>query len=346
MIVINVLTVCPPSHSFIEFDLLTCYNGGIMRTIIYGAGGIGSVVGGHLARTGHEVVFIGRAGHVNAINERGLQLITPNGTFILRLPAVTIPDQIKFRPDDVVFLTMKSQNTENALKDLQKVTKDVPIFCMQNGVRNEETAAKHFSRVYGVSIRLGAGFLKNGEVIARRDPAGWLVMGRYPRGNDELLEAVAKTLRAAGLLVMVTSDVMPYKWGKLMSNLSNAACAITDAKREDVEFINRAARQELHDLLLEAGIRCILDAQLAEEWPEFVIDLGSKGQSSTWQSLARKQGTVETEYFNGEVIRLAKKLGKQAPVNEGLMRICQEMAANHETPGKYTPEQLGKMLRL
>jgi 2-dehydropantoate 2-reductase len=42
-----------------------------MRTIIYGAGGIGSVVGGHLARIGHDVLLIGRPGHVNAINEHG-----------------------------------------------------------------------------------------------------------------------------------------------------------------------------------------------------------------------------------------------------------------------------------
>ena len=91
-----------------------------MRTIIYGAGGIGSVVGGHLARTGHEVILIGRPGHVNAINENGLKLITPVGTHIVRIPAVTSPEQIDFKPDDVIFLTMKSQNTEDALNTLKK----------------------------------------------------------------------------------------------------------------------------------------------------------------------------------------------------------------------------------
>jgi len=53
-----------------------------MRLIIYGAGGIGGVIGGHLARTGHDVVLIGRPGNARAINEHGLCLITPTGTHI------------------------------------------------------------------------------------------------------------------------------------------------------------------------------------------------------------------------------------------------------------------------
>src|SRR5271157_2931186 len=112
-----------------------------MRIIIYGAGGIGSVVGGHLWRHEQEVVLIGRAGHIGEINYGGLKLVTPSGTFILSVPAVTSPGKILFRPDDVVFLCMKGQDTADALKDLKEVVQDVPVFCLQNGVRNEETAS-------------------------------------------------------------------------------------------------------------------------------------------------------------------------------------------------------------
>jgi 2-dehydropantoate 2-reductase len=77
-------------------------------------------------------------------------------------------------------------------------------------------------------------------------------------------------------------------------------------------------------------------------------DYGSFGKplGSTWQSLVRQQGTVETEYLNGEIVRLAQKLGKRALINETLLRITEEMAANHELPGKYTPAQLTKILKL
>jgi len=321
-----------------------------MRIIIYGAGGIGCVVGGHLARAGHDVVLIGRPGHVKVINEHGLHLITPTSTYSLRIPAVTGPDKIDHEADDVVFICMKGQNTEEALRDLKGVTEDVPVFCFQNGVRNEEIAARYFPRVYGVMVRVGAVYLTDGEVIARRDPPGLVVIGCYPDGTDELVEAVAMKLRTASFLVKTTTDVMPYKWGKLIGNIANAIGAITNVSWGDTSIspITTAARQELQGLLTQAGIRWVPGEEVTQEWPELTAPprgrLDTEAQSSTWQSLGRRQGTVETEFLNGEVVRLAKKLGRQAPINEMLLRISQEMAANREPPGKYTPAQLSKLL--
>ena len=316
-----------------------------MRFIIYGAGGIGGVIGGHLARAKHDIILIGRPGHVNAINKNGLRLVTPTGTYVLRIPAATGPEQIRFRPDDVVFLTMKGQNTDEALRVLKKVNETAPIFCFQNGVRNEETAAKYFSKVYGVMVRVGATYLKDGEVTAHRDPPGWFIIGCYPKGIDKLAEAVASELRFAGFFAKTSEDVMPYKWGKLMSNLNNAIGAITDAwgDGDEVNQLSRAAQKELLDALAQAGIRWVSQEQVGQEMPEINAPLRGSfdpGGSSTWQSLTREQGSVETEFLNGEVVRLAKRLGRQAPVNEILMRISQEMAAKHERPGKYTPAQL------
>jgi 2-dehydropantoate 2-reductase len=322
-----------------------------MRIIIYGAGGIGSVAGGHLARTGHEVILIGRPRHVDAINEHGLKLITPVGTHILRIPAVTSPEHIDFKPGDIIFLTMKSQDTEDALKTLKKCVDQIPVFCLQNGVRNEELAAQLFKDVYGSTVRIGAVYMNAGEVIAHNDPAGWLIMGRYPRGTDTLVETIAAELRKANLYVLVTPDVMRYKWGKLMRNIRSAVGAITDAGHADCKPLNELVRKEAHDLLVEAGIPYVMDAQIAEEWPEFTNEPpkfagGGEPQNSTWQSLARKVGSVENEFFNGEIAKLAKKLGKKAPINEGINRVIQEMAAKREIPGRHTIADLKKILGL
>jgi 2-dehydropantoate 2-reductase len=321
-----------------------------MRFIIYGAGAIGGVVGGHLAMAGTNVVLIGRSGHVNAIREQGLRFITPSGLHVLKVAAVTAPGEIDFRQNDVVLFTMKSQNTEEALRDLGSVVSDVPIFCLQNGVRNEETAANYFPRVYGSYVRVGGEYLRDGEVICRRDPPGWLIMGRYPAGQDGLVDAVAAALRRAGFHVLATPDVMPYKWGKLMLNLGNAIGAITNARDGDIGRIGAAVRQEAQELLSQAGIRWVSEEQLAISWPESTERprsvLKTEGQSSTWQSLARRQGTVEADFLNGEIVRVAKRLGKQAPLNEALSGIVREMAAQRELPGKYTPGELLKMLGL
>jgi len=245
---------------------------------------------------------------------------------------------------------MKGQDTEDALKDLKAVIPDVPVFCLQNGVRNEETASRYFPRVYGAMVRIGAEYLTDGEVACRRDPPGWLIIGRYPRGTDTLCEEVAQVVRAGGFLVKVTPDVMLYKWGKLLANLGNAVDAITGSWSQEDELIERAVGQEFKDLLSEAGLSWISQDEVAREWPEVNRPprgrLKTAGFSSTWQSLTRQQGSVETEFLNGEIVRLAKKLGRSAPVNEKLLQISQEMAANHEKPGKFTIKQLCSLLGL
>jgi 2-dehydropantoate 2-reductase len=321
-----------------------------MRLIIYGAGGIGGVIGGHLARTGHDVVLIGRPGQVKAVRERGLKLVTPTGTYSLPVLAATHPRELHLGSDDVFCLCMKGQDTENALQELRLLTEDAPVFCFQNGVRNEEIASRYFPRVYGVMVRVGAVYLADGEVVARRDPPGWFVIGRSPEGTDELSERVATALRKAGFLVKTSKDVMPYKWGKLMGNLGNSIGAITNSRGEEVSRILHAAQQELRKLLQQAGISWISGEDLEKEWPETAAPLrgrlDTEAQSSTWQSLARKQGSVETDFLNGEVVRLAGGLGEKAPVNEGLLKICEEMAVKREPPGRYTPAELAEALGL
>ncbi|MBI4303926.1 MAG: 2-dehydropantoate 2-reductase [Chloroflexi bacterium] len=321
-----------------------------MRVVIYGAGGIGGVIGGFLARAGENVTLIGRPGQVQAITDNGLRVLTPNGNYTVRLPAVTGPNHIDFGPDSVVFLCVKSQNTEEALNDLRKVVFNVPVFCFQNGVRNEETAAQRFSLVYGAMVRFGAVYLNDGEVMARRDPPGWMAIGRYPGGVDGLVETVAAGLTKAGFVIKATRDIMPLKWGKLMINLSNAIDAITGASGEDGERIALAARDELRELLNRAGLPWASIEEVEKNQPELVPPVRSRhdtgARDSTWQSLTRQQGTIETGFLNGEVVRLAKELGCRAPVNEALLRISREMATKRELPGKYTSAQLCAMVGL
>ena len=322
----------------------------VNRAIIYGAGAIGGVVAGHLALAGNKVVLIGRPGHVNVIREKGLRFITPGGTHQLKVPAVTSPKGLDFKNGDVIMLCVKGQDTDEALRHLRAEFADVPVFCFQNGVRNEEIATRYFSDVYGVMVRVGGVYVTDGEITARRDPPGWLIMGHYPSGEDNLVKAAAAKLRDAGFHVLVTPDVMPYKWGKLMGNLANAIGAITDERGGDVIRIIRATHREAREVLSRAGIQWIAGEELAQKWPEITVQprasLDTREQSSTWQSLARQQGTVETDFLNGEIVRLARQNGMQAPVNEKLLRISKQMASKQILPGRYTATELCRIIGL
>jgi 2-dehydropantoate 2-reductase len=320
------------------------------RFIIYGAGAIGGVIGGHLALAGTDVVLIGRPEHMNAVRRDGLRLIRPTGPRTVKVGAVTSPAEVGFRADDVVLLTMKGQNTGEAMRDLKAVARDLPIFCAQNGIRNEETVAGFFPRVYGVRVNVGAVYMNTGEVVCRREPPGWLVIGKYPTGTDDLAIAAGDLLRKAGFYVLVSPDVMPYKWGKLMSNLGNATGAITNDNSSEARDITEAARNEAKQVLEAAGVRWLSEAEIIREWPDFgaraTAAMNTPEQSSTWQSLGRQQGSVETEFLNGEIVRLAKTAGRSAPINEAINRIIQEMAVKKEKPGKYGTAQLRQILGL
>lgn len=321
-----------------------------LRIVIYGAGAIGSVVGGLLALAGTPVVLIGRPGNVSAIRQNGLRVVTPCKTHILHLLAFTTPDQIEFEPNDVVFLCVKSQDTENATSGLHVVVKDVPIFCFQNGVRNEEIVSKYYPRVYGVMVRTGGVFTQNSEVTSISDPPGRFVIGRYPLGTDMLVESVAAKLRNARFEVTITSEIMPHKWGKLIVNLANAIGAITNTGGIEYNLIVRAVQNEGKEILTMAGVRWIPPGEVSslstKDTERLGYDPSGMPLDSTWQSLTRRQGTVETQFLNGEIVRLATNLGEQAPINEMLLHITEEMAAKHELPGKYTPTELIKILKL
>jgi 2-dehydropantoate 2-reductase len=320
------------------------------RFIIYGAGGIGGVVGGHLLMAGYNVVLIGRPAHMQAVQQKGLTLIKPDQTHTLKLTAVTSPAEAKLTSNDVILLTMKGQNTAAAMHDLKSVIKDIPVFCLQNGVRNEEIAASFFPRVYSVRVNIGAVYMNDGEVVCRRDPPGWLIMSVYPQGIDELVEDVGAALRRAGFYVLVTPDAMPYKWGKLMTNLGNAVGAITNAGFKESHDITQAAQEEARRILSVTGISWLSEDQIKEEWSDFMAPpraaLNTPEQSSTWQSLGRQQGTVETEFLNGEIVRVARKAGLSAPINETITRLTAEMAARKEKPGKYSAAELRRILGL
>jgi 2-dehydropantoate 2-reductase len=186
-----------------------------MRFIVYGAGGIGSIIGGHLFRTRHDAVLVASAKHVDAIRESGLRLLTPDETHVLRIPAYKTADELApFKEGDVVILTAKSQHTATCLGQLKNAgaPRTLPIFCAQNSITNEPAATRVFDNVYGVMLNMPAIFLTPGEVIHPiTGNGGYLEVGKYPSGFDALAEAVVSALCEAGFAARINTQVMRVK---------------------------------------------------------------------------------------------------------------------------------------
>src|SRR6185369_3949663 len=114
-----------------------------MRIIVFGAGAVGGVLCARLAQNGQDVILIGRANQCAAVTERGLVLESPDSISIVPLKIVESLSQIQWTSGDVVFLTMKTQDTLAALQDLAAaVPHDLPVVCVQNAVENERLALR------------------------------------------------------------------------------------------------------------------------------------------------------------------------------------------------------------
>lgn len=317
-----------------------------MRFVIYGAGAIGGVVGARLHQSGHDVALIARGAHLEAIRRAGLTLETPVERSALELPAAEDPAELGLGGEDVVLLATKSQDTAGALDALRRTgVVDLPIVCLQNGVENERLALRSFGTVYGAVVMLPAAHLEPGVVQAYGSKLTGIVdLGRFPGGLDRRGEEVAGALAASRLSSRTQPDIMRFKYAKLIMNLGNAVSALCGPGE---------ASQELTETARNEGRRALTAAEIDFEVPEVadiegrwerigagLIDGRERAGSSSWQSLARGTGAIETDYLNGEIALLGRLHGVDTPVNVALCRIAARQANSGARPGEIDPAEI------
>lgn len=315
-----------------------------MRYIVYGAGAVGSAVGGRLFASGQEVVLVARGAHRDGLVRRGLRLAWPHGVTTLKVPTVATIAEAAPRGDDLVILAMKSQDTEAALNALATVAdRRTPVLCLQNGVENERLALRRFERVYGACVVLPATYVEPGCVDVHTTPLwGILDLGCYPEGVDDRCSTVATDLEAGGFASWAVPDVLRWKYGKLLINLGNALEAACGRKALQSEFAHRL-QEEGRACLERAGIEIVSEEE--NEARRQAVTFAAVGDrprvgSSTWQGLLRESGTTEADFLNGEITLLGRLHGVPTPANAIIQNVSREMAAERRPPGSFSLDQL------
>jgi 2-dehydropantoate 2-reductase len=309
-----------------------------VRFVVYGAGAVGGVIGARLFQSGRDVTLIARGAHYDAIRDQGLRFETPDESVTLPIPVAARPADVKLAGGDVVLLTMKTQDTAAALAELSVTAPpDVIVACAQNGVENERLALRLFCRVYGVCVLLPAEFLRPGLVQAYMAPVtGRLDVGRYPHGDDATARSLAGAFAGSSFASDTRADVMRHKYGKLVTNLGNAAEVVIGPGEAGHE-VARLAREEGAAVLRAAGIGAEEGVTVLDRSRR--IDGGERLGGSSYQSLRRGTGTIEADYLNGEIVLLGREHGVHTPVNELLRRLANHMARERLDPGLMTTEE-------
>jgi 2-dehydropantoate 2-reductase len=200
---------------------------------------------------------------------------------------------------------------------------------------------------------MGADYLQPGRVTCFGSPAaGVLDCSVYPSGTDRLIEAMAADLTAAGMSSRAIPDIMPFKYRKLITNLNNALSALTSAARTEDGYrrISTAMRLEAESAIEAAGIPCAsreqYETEIRSRYRHVDVPGSSRGGTSTWQSLARGQTSIEVDHLNGEIVLLGRLAGVPTPVNAAIRRLTQQMAFRGEPLGHYSAAELADLVPL
>lgn len=336
------------------------------RYVIYGAGAIGIPVAGLLARAGQRVVCVARPAHAEAL-ARGILIKEDGKEWTARSDAVPNVGDLIPETDDVAVITVKSQVTELAARELaERYGRTLPVVCLQNGVSNEQTAARSFERVYAGLVFFSAVQIEPSIITL---PQGRTVaIGCYPTGLDDAARQFCVDLSRAGLDAIASAHIMAMKWGKLVANLNNATTAITGYFLEqamsdlDMRRLMLAVREEGLRVLDAAGID--VEPPESEPSPIMIREMTEKLRqppkkepdseslpddqrtySSMWQDLFLGRESGEADFLNGEIVALGKGLGIATPYNSTLLEIVNRMFKERLKPGIYTPGQLHDLIQ-
>jgi 2-dehydropantoate 2-reductase len=312
-----------------------------MRYIIFGAGGIGGTIGARLHMHGHAVTLIARGAHGKRLSEVGMEFVTVDGREQLRIPTVDHPSKLDIEPDDAVILAMKSQHTETALEDLRQCTQPTQrVVCAQNGVANERMALRRFENVYGMVVNLPALYLQPGQIITHAQGHGGILdTGRYPAGTDAWCIDLAAVLTGSGFSAEPRQAIMRQKYAKLLMNLGNAPQALF-AEDQDLRELLRLLKHEAVSCFDAAGIDCAsrdeTSARSAGVYTMGQIEGVPRTGGSSWQSMMRGTGNIETDFLNGEIVLLGRLHGVPTPLNAAVQNLTRTMISEHRGIGEFT----------
>lgn len=302
-----------------------------MRIAIVGAGALGSLVGGLLARRGHDVWLYNPSNveHVRAIRSRGLRIETPEGEeWTIPVPATERVEEIP-RPVELVGIFVKAYRTEKALcETASRIAETTWLLSLQNGLGFEERFEKYApGRVLRGTTAQGATLVEPGRVRwAGRGPTRIGLWGaRAPEEYPQRVQEIVEALDEAGLQAAYEPHIERALWVKLLINAAiNPLTALFEVPNGAL-VDDPVLREILRDLVREAYpvIRRHAEGLSPEEALERVEEVcraTARNLSSMLQDVRRGRPT-EIEFITGTLVREGERLGIPTPLHRLLLEL-------------------------
>jgi len=345
-----------------------------LKVLTFGAGAIGTYIGGSLALAGHNVVFVEQAKVADELHERGLRLglaldkrrkakesfrIEPS-SFVI---ASSLEEALRYGPFDIALYALKSFDTAAALEGIQPFAdKMPPVLCLSNGVDNEPAIAKVLGpdRVIYGTVTSAIGRRAAGDIVLEK------LRGVGVASSHPLSDRLVSAFNDAFLNARAFPDADNMKWSKMLTNLlANPISAILDMSAAEIY-----ARKDLYKLEIDMLREClvVMKAQNIE-----VVDLpgtpvralafstrmplwlskpllgraagaGRGGKMPSFHiDLHSGRGKSEVDYLHGAVVRAGERANVPTPVNKLLTETLLDLT-NGEIPVEEYARQPEKLL--
>jgi 2-dehydropantoate 2-reductase len=328
------------------------------KVAILGAGSVGCFIGGAWVAAGVPVTFIGRPRLSKDTDEHGLTLSDYSGWQIHLGPG-----EVDFRcgPEaledaEIIVLAVKSGDTSAAADDIaMQGTPGATVISFQNGVSNIEMLEQNLGGRFEVArgmVPYNVTYLGNGRF--HKGVAGSLYVEQRAS-----VRALADAIGSGPAALKLSDDMLGLAWGKLLINLNNAVNALSgrtlrdELKARDYRRVFAAAIREGLALLDRAEIAPATVGPISPtalpriiNSPDWLFNnlflrrwkIDAKARSSMADDLAAGRKT-EVEYLNGELVRLAERLQRDAPINRAIVELVHQAEGGAEP---LSPKALAK----
>lgn len=316
-----------------------------MNALVFGAGAIGTYIGGSLGLAGNRVMFVEQPAVVEELRRRGLRLdLTTSRNSVKNVRdasvnyAASLEQALRSGPFDICIFALKSFDTAAALEGMKAYADQMPaVLCLSNGVDNEPAIESVLGpgRVIAGTVTSSVGRRAVGDIVLERMRGVGLADG-HP-----LSLFLAEAFNDAGLHARLYRRAADMKWSKLLTNLpANASAAILNMSAAEVFDHPALFRLEMR-MLREAvavmralGVRVVdlpgapvralvlgtgLPGFLAQPLMKKALGEGRGSKRPSFHiDLYSSRGRSEVEWLNGAVARYGQKAGIQTPVNKAL----------------------------
>ena len=304
-----------------------------MKFAILGSGAVGGYYGAKLARAGHDVTFVARGAHLEAIRARGLEIRSAVlGDFTVHAPAEE--DTARVGPVDVVVFAVKMYDADVAAAALAAlVGPQTVVVPFQNGVESVDILSRHVpvANVAGGVAYITAVITEPG--VIRHTVMDQLIFGELRGGRSTRLERLLDVCLRAGFQARLSEDVNIDIWSKFVrltvfSGMTSVTRSSIGVVRSDPDLQAMAEMGWREGLEVARACGVALPSSTLDEIHTMWTSMSPQAKSSMLEDLERGH-RLELPWLSGAIVRLGEARGVPTPVHRFIATVLRPHVDGH-----------------